>query len=291
MPHARPDKGDFVGVRLLVVGRLRPELGVSGFHEGLPVADLRQPEAVQDAVARLGDVDGAVLVLCTTADAPETRRQLALLDVALPGVTTVLEVVRGGALAVSVIAGLVDDTTGTRDCAEQLGSLDELRAELWSAVWLPSVARLDTPHPSLVQHVRGWLPHAGFLAVHSPRPAVLNAPGPDRLPDLDAPTPGVLFVADAGSDAWVVPALVEAIGPSTRLDTRTWRDPRDAYGVSRSAELVVVPDHLERPHRRVVAGAVECVACGRRHPRRACPFCRMAVSAAADHDELSGAQS
>lgn len=279
-----------MGVRVLVVGRLRPELGVAGYHEGLPVADLRRPEAVQDAVARVGDTEGAVLVVCAAADAPEARRQLALLDVALPDVTTVLEAVPGGALAVSVVAGLVEDTTGTRDSAEQLASLDALRAEVWSAAWLPSVARLEEPHPSLAQHVRGWFPRAGFLAVHGPRPSVLNAARPDRLPALDAPSPGVLFVADAESDDWVVPALVEAIAPSTRLDTRTWRDPRDAYGVSRSVELVVVPDHLEDRHHRAAPGAVECPACGRRHARAVCPFCRMIAPAAASH-EVSGAQS
>ena len=38
-----------MGLQVLLVGRLRPELGVSGTHEGVPVADIRRPEAVQDA--------------------------------------------------------------------------------------------------------------------------------------------------------------------------------------------------------------------------------------------------
>jgi hypothetical protein len=279
-------QGEPMGLQVLLVDRLRPELGVSGHHEGIAVADVRHPAAVQEAVARLGDDEGALLVVCSSAAAVEVRHQLAMLAVAVP-VTTVLEIVPGSSLAVWAAATAADDSLVNGDLAEQLATFDVLRDRLWSAVWLPRVAKLSTPAPSLVQHVRGWFPGAGFLAVAGPQPRVLNASSAP-LPDLDAPTGSTLFVADDGAPAWVVDAVTEQLAPSDRIDTTTWRDARDAYGVERSVELVAVPD-FTRLDSGGAGRAVECPACGRRHPRRVCPFCRMAAPAVGT--DLAGAQS
>ena len=200
-----------MGLQVLLVGRLRPELGVSGTHEGVPVADIRHQDAVQDAVTRLAGDAGAVMVVCSTGDTAEVRGQLNLLDVALPRVTTLLEPVPGSPLAVAVVAALVGDAHGTRDPAVQLAMLDQLRERAWSATWLPRVHKLDDPQPSLLQHARGWLGGGGFLAVHSAtahgRPRVLTCAG-TTVPALgDTPAGGVLMVADSGAPDWVVPAF------------------------------------------------------------------------------------
>lgn len=279
-PHAKATRsplslGGTVGLQVLLVGRLRPELGVSGTHEGVPVADVRRPEAVQDALTRLTGPDGAVLVVCSRDDAEEVRAQLDLLAVALPRVTTLLEPVDGPPLALAVVAALVNDPDGSRDPAAQLAMLDELRAQVWSAVWLPSVAKLHHPQPSLAQHVRSWLGGAGFLAVHTPRPRVLRCSGTTAPRLDDVPADGALMVADSGSPSWVLPALADATGAEQRTDIAGWRDPRDAYGVPSCAELVVVPHQLATVP--VPVDARECPACGNRHGRRTCPWCRMTV--------------
>lgn len=90
-----------------------------------------------------------MLLVCGTDDVEEVRAQLTLLTVALPDVHVLLEPVPGSPLAVAVVAALVNDADGTQDPAAQLGLLDRLRERLWSAVWLPSVAKLERPHPSL----------------------------------------------------------------------------------------------------------------------------------------------
>jgi hypothetical protein len=277
-----------MGLHVLLVDRLRPELGVAGYHEGIPVADVRHPAAVQEAVARLGDHEGALIVVCSRVAAAEVRRQLAMLSVAVPRVTTVLEPVAGTPLAVWAAAMAAHDPLGNVDAAEQLASLDLLRDRLWSAVWLPRVAKLSTPAPSLAQHVRGWFPGAGFLAVTGPRPRVVNASSAATLGDIDAPPDTRLHVADDGGPGWVVEAVAERLEPSARTDTTTWRDARDAYGVDRSVELVAVPSDLSRLDPQATGRTVECPACGRRHPRRVCPFCRMAAPATGT--DLAGAQ-
>jgi hypothetical protein len=294
-----------VGLQVLLVGRLRPELGVTGSHEGVAVADIRHPDAVQDAVERLsgragtaGELDAGgtdpargpgphpaaspgpdpVMVVCSVADTAEVRRQLDLLHVALPGVRTLLEPVAGSPLAVAVIAALVGDTDGTRDAAGQLAMLDTLRDRTWSATWLPRVHKLDHPQPSLTQHVRGWLGGSGFLAVHSTPgesgPRVTTCTGAAVPTPSDTPAEGVLMVADSGSPDWVVPAFTTAVGIGSRTDYATWRDPRDAFGVTACAEFLIVPADLDDPEALDVATA-ECPGCGHRHHRTTCPYCRM----------------
>jgi hypothetical protein len=266
-----------VGLQVLLVGRLRPELGVSGTHEGVAVADVRHLDAVQDAVSRLSGDGAAVMVVCSTGDAAEVRRQLNLLDVALPRVTTLLEPVPGPPLAVAVVAALVNDADGTRDAAVQLALLDQLRSRTWSAAWLPRVSKLDDPQPSLAQHARGWLGGAGFLAVHSSplgRPRVLTCTGTAIPAPGDTPTDGVLMVADSGAPDWVVPAVASAVGLEARTDYPTWRDPRDAFGVPACVEVVIVPGDLDDPD-SLPDDTRECPACGNRHARSVCPYCRM----------------
>jgi hypothetical protein len=275
---------EVVGLQVLLVGRLRPELGVSGSHEGVAVADIRHPDAVQDAVDRLagraeaGSAPEAVLVVCSVADTAEVRRQLDLLHVALPGVTTLLEPVPGSPLAVAVVAALVGDADGTRDPAGQLAMLDTLRDRAWSATWLPRVHKLDDPQPSLGQHVRGWLGGSGFLAVHSTPgeagPRVMTCTGAAVPAPTDTPAQGVLMVADSGAPDWVVPAFTDAVGIGSRTDYATWRDPRDAFGVPACAEFLIVPADLDDPEVLAVSTA-ECPGCGNRHHRTTCPYCRM----------------
>jgi len=292
-----------VGLQVLLVGRLRPELGVSGHHEGIAVADLRHPDAVQDAVQRLagrgddGSAAEAVLVVCSLVDTAEVRRQLDLLHVGLPGTPTLLEPVPGSPLAVAVVAALVGDTDGTRDPAGQLAMLDTLRDRAWSATWLPRVHRLEQPQPSLGQHVRGWLGGSGFLAVHSTPgetgPRVITCTGAAVPPPADTPEQGVLMVADSGAPDWVVPAFTEAVGIALWTDYATWRDPRDAFGVPACAEFLIVPADLDDPEALTVATA-ECPGCGNRHHRTTCPYCRMTrtpeAEAAVPDDDLQGAR-
>lgn len=279
-------------LQVLLLGRLRPELGTSGLHDDVPVADIRYPDAVQDAVTRLSDRSEPVLVVCSDSDAAEARYQLAYIDVALPRATTILETVSGPPLAVGVTAALLTDPSATPDAHAQFALLDHLRSRLWSAVWLPSVTRLTSPPPTVLQHLRSWLPGGGFLAVSGRPGAVLKAGSAPVRGLPDGPRGGALMVADNGAPAWVREFLVSVLQPASELDCTTWRDPRDVYGVGESAEFVAVPADLHDPSVVADARRTECAGCGRAHPRAVCPFCQMAADTPEvrenDRPDLSG---
>lgn len=264
-----------MGLDVLLVGRLRPELGVQGDCEGVSAVDVRHPEAVQSAVAALGAGGTPVLVVCEQREAAAVRHQLGWLHAALPHVTTVLEPVNGPPLAVNAVATLVSEAGGDRDGATQLACLDRLRERIWSAVWLPSVARLARPAPRVSQHVRSWLPGPGFLALTADDRVVAARQDEPMAELASVPPGGQLLVADSGAPGWVVAAVADAVRAERRIDMDTWRDPRDAYGVGSAAEFVLLPPGAADLADLDTSGMEACWGCGRRNPRAVCAFCGM----------------
>lgn len=266
-----------MGLHVLLVGKLRPELGVAGRHDGLPVADIRHLDAVQSAVAEFAGPHGALFVTCVREDLAEVRRCLALISVALPRITTVLEPVPGSPLAVAVGSALVGGAGPDAGTEQQLAAFDLMRSELWSAVWLPRVSKLPHPPPSLVQHVRSWAPGGGFLAVFDSSPRVVRAGGPPLRGLEQAPRGAMLVTADSGAPGWVAQHLVREVQPLSTAELRSWRNPADAFGVTESGEYVLVPARLLETAKLMPDMVTACHGCGSRHPRLACPFCRMAA--------------
>jgi hypothetical protein len=149
---------------------------------------------------------------------------------------------------------------------------------MWAAVWLPSVAKVESPAPSLTQHLRSWLPGSGFILEYG-RNARVHTAERLPLPALDAAAGLQLVHATGGAPAWLLAALVEALRPSSQIQAASWRAPEDAYGTETAAEFVALPPdpisllpEVTRTHQ-----FVECDGCGLRHAARVCPFCAMAV--------------
>jgi hypothetical protein len=264
-------------MRALVVGRLMPELGVGTVRDGVRYADVRHGAAVTDALDELTRGPTGVVVLCSDADARAVRREVALSSVALDSVAVVIPV-RYPALGIAVLAALVDEAGRHTEPGEQLAFLHRLRDMMWAAVWLPSVAKVESPAPSITQHLRSWLPGSGFILEYGRNPRVLTAERPP-LPALDAPAGLQVVHAAGGTPPWLLPALAEVLRPSAQIEAASWRAPQDAYGTEAAAEFVALPPdpisllpEVSRTHQ-----FVECDGCGLRHAARVCPFCAMAV--------------
>jgi hypothetical protein len=267
---------DTIASRVVLVTPLRSALGLSGAHDGLAVADLRHPDAVETLLAgfvRGGDVP---IVTCAQADLEEVRLLLSYTGVRFPGFRAVLEPLPGSPLSIGVISSLVDDLEDPQGntLAWQLSAIDHLRAHSWSAVWLPSVAGLSTPSPSMFQHVRSWFPGSGYLAVHSNGGAVLRAnkapiTGLGQRPDT------ALLHSTLAEPTWVVDAVKEALGPQSVSDVATVREQIDSFGSARAVEFVAIPMNFHSAGVPDPARVTECAACGTVHARPACPLCGM----------------
>ena len=268
--------------RAVLLGLLRPELGVSGDHDGLLVADIRHPDAVESLLGGIFRNGELPLVTCRSADFEAVRRLVTFASVRYPGLRATIDPLPGSPLCVGVISSLVDDITADAHTpasdvlAWRLSALDLLSEQVWSAVWLPSVAGLDEPPPGFAKHVRSWLPGAGFLAIHNPTHEVVSA---SRAPitGLEERPDSALIHSAATQHAWVVDAMRDAIEPASVSELATVREPIDSFGTSEAIELLTVPLSFHAHSRPDPDAITECGACGVRHARSTCPVCRMSA--------------
>lgn len=155
-----------------------------------------------------------------------------------------------------------------------------LAALTWGA-WLPTVAKLEKPAPSLGQHVGSWVARgAGFLAVHGDPGWVGKLPMPqvDPARRLQRPTGVPPTAGDFECHAFGdLPEAAIATLFSMGLTSRPYRrepvaDPKPQWGTGRGVEFVVnplSPVGLPAPNGL-------CPACAEPVIGSFCPFCRVA---------------
>lgn len=274
--------------RVVLVTRLKSSLGVAGEHDGMAVADVRHPDAVESTLRSVHASGAVPIVVCRTAELEEVRQIVTFAQVRYQGLRCVLEPVPGQPLAASIIASLVDDLKSDDSTAWQLDAIAILREKVWSGVWVPRANGLQDPAPSIWQHARSWLPGGGFLAVDGTPGRVLSASSAP-LKGLE-PRPGsvVLHSPATGRGAWVVDAVKGALGAQSSSLADPVREPIDAYGTDQAIEIVAVPLSYDSDTRPAPDAVVECVACGLRHARPACPRCHMSVAPLVVADESRG---
>lgn len=262
--------------RVLLATALRPELGLSGSDNGLPVVDSRHPESVEFTIRDLVNSDGQLIVACAQEDYEQIRHIVTLATVRTPGTRVAIEPIPGTPLAIGVIASLADEIGGQESedqTAWQFAAFDFLRSNMWSAVWLPSVTKLHHPAPSMIQHVRSWF-GGGFLAVTGDEPFVVTATKAplERVPSLPE---SALISSQSEASGWVLDAVKEAIQPRSSSEMTPVRDSIDSYGSRRAIEFISIPEDFHeqsKPHEDEIH---ECPGCGTGHARATCPYCKM----------------
>ena len=269
------------GTRVLLTAPLRPELGISGSDGGLPVVDSRHPDAVESTIKSLASSDGQLIVACGVDDYEDIRRIVTHAKIRSGHTRIAIETIPGTPLAINVVASLADEIGGDNDnpVARQFAAFDFLREQLWSAVWLPSVAKLRTPQPSIFQHVRSWLPNSGFLATLSPERSVVrvNRASMTSVPSL---TDYAVIHSPTEAPDWVVPAVTHALGSKSASEIVPIRESIDSYGTKSAVEFIAVPVNFLELSRPRPEDVVECSGCGIHHARPTCPFCKMAAPVA-----------
>ncbi len=268
------------GTRVLLATPLRPELGISGSDGGLPVVDSRHPDAVESTINSLASSDGQLIVACGVDDYDDIRRLVTHAKIRTGHTRIAVETIPGTPLAINVVSSLVDEIGDDDDepVARQFAALDHLRRHLWSAAWLPSVAKLRTPQPSIVQHVRSWLPNSGFLITLSPAKSVLGVHRASMTGITELPGHAVIH-SPTEAPEWVVPAVTETLGARTSSEIVPIRDSIDSYGTRSAVEFIALPVNFLDQSRPRPEDVVACSGCGIRHARPTCPFCKMAATA------------
>lgn len=163
-----------------------------------------------------------------------------------------------------------------RSAGALLAGLPVLEAHLLVLAWLGSVAKLQVPTPTLLQHGLSLLPWTAFGVSSWPQPSVRRLTGKDRslpLPRVKGP----IRIAAAGRDgdqSWVADVVAPALGgapvvevPGTLLGPEWW-------GSKRLIEVVAYPMELKATVDRVNGAPTQlCSWCGEEAPMGPCSFC------------------
>lgn len=163
-----------------------------------------------------------------------------------------------------------------RSAGALLAGLPVLEAHLLVLAWLGSVAKLQVPTPTLVQHGLSLLPWTVFGVSSWPQPAVRRLTRKDRslpLPKVRGPI-RIAFAARNAEESWVPEVVAPALGgppvvqvPATVLGPQWW-------GAKRLIEVVAYPIELQTAVERVNSAATYlCGWCLEETPPGPCAFC------------------
>ncbi|WP_159066845.1 zinc finger domain-containing protein [Cellulomonas timonensis] len=212
-----------------------------------------------------------VLLLGEARHEAVLRRHAALLAdtgpsvtwLALPHGPAALVVLALHAAAARLDAGLLPD------------AVEDLARRTWSGAWTPSVARLESPSPSLGQHARSMLPGGqGFVVSVAPAPGVLTV-GDAPSPEDGAPAREALYSAAPGLPDVVLRTALGVSGASECVELHGLvLDAVGRFGHARAVELFALPadQRLAAPDG---ARLVRCAVCDAVIARHHCPYCRV----------------
>jgi len=258
-------------VQRVAIGALvAPNDGVMRLVDG-PSVLLADPHGVDGMWTAVGDDVTHLVLLGERRHEALVRRHAAL--VSDRGIAVSWRVVPHGPAAVVVLALKI--ASYEMDAGLLPALVDQFAARMWSGAWMPSVARLEDPAPSLLQHLRSWLPTgAGFLVMLSGERGVARVGAPAG-PARAGHSPSSLICAGVA-----IPQLAirDALGRSGAEDTvvvpELNLDPRGRFGSARAVEIVGLPlgndIRLPRPE-----SLPRCVVCAAVMPADFCTYCHV----------------
>jgi hypothetical protein len=260
-----------------------PTAGAQELTSGRPLV-LADPRNVEGLWSAMGDDVTHLVLLGERRHESLVRRQAAL--IADRGIAVAWRVVPHGPAA--VVALLLEVAAQGLDAGLMPAYLDELAARTWSGAWMPSVAKLEEPTPSLVQHIRSLLPAGGgFLVTLSGRPGVV-AVGSSADPAATTYVCASLLCADGAIPELAVRGALELCGAEKSVTVAALTfDPLGRFGSAQAVEMLALPtgEGIRLPR---MARLPRCVACGAAVANRFCAYCHVRPAWASV--ELQGAQ-
>lgn len=225
----------------------------------------------------------AVLVV-HPAWAPEPARARLRTVRSLLGTTRVLAhetplpPTAGGVLA--CLAGTLGAQLATAGAL--VGALAVVEQRIQVVTWLGTVARLERPSPSLLQHARSAVTRAPFAVVHAEGVEEVRRVRRGEC-DLGLKPPEgtvAVHVADADGDAVWVGQVIDGWVPRARIQCHAEPAEADAFWGRRGwTEAVVYPCDVDELVRLAgeQAPVMRCRWCAETVPRRGehCPYCRV----------------
>ncbi len=172
------------------------------------------------------------------------------------------------------VAALDQAATLAKDAGHALSIWRDLLDRTWSAAVLSSVTKLGRPNPTMLQHLRSWLPRSRFVVQQGDSPRSVSSPDVDQLlVDLSRRSHD-MFVT-AGTDDEVVQRVVSQLSPTqlrTVDDMAGWPQ---VYGITEQLQMALLPTDAARVVR---APGPVCDGCGTHAADAVCPFCRTRTS-------------
>lgn len=254
---------------MLVVAALR---GAVADLQGIVTCSVGEPGAVLAAVPAAGT---PVVVLGEQRDEAALRQQATLLSDRDGGRPVAVRAWPHSPLAVLALATWICEQ-GVTDDGQAMAELDVAAAHTLSAAWIRRVGGLDSPAPSLGQHLRSWSPTAsGFVVVHSPRQGVYPvgaAPTSVEWPGGLDVRRGALFVGGE-APAPVLEWAKRAAGVADSVPVPAFSQPAQRYGTERAVEMCALPAD-PRTVLAARADASRCPVCSLHTPLGSCAFCK-----------------
>lgn len=204
---------------------------------GLTIVDPASLTWATDFFRSSGATATAILFVPQLEQTPRIG-QGTQLDELLPDHSPQLAVVSLPTHVTGIVAAIRDSAPCLGNRAEFIAAVRHHVQSSYAGAWLKRVAKLDSPTPSLLQHIRSWLPltHGQFVTLHPQsavgrRPAAPPQPGPPFVLRTSAEPQS--FVRAALGAAYS-PARQEVLPAGHRLGVR--------WGTDRVVEYVATPD-------------------------------------------------
>ncbi len=237
---------------------------IPGF-DTVTVVDVSSPLALALAFE---DDDADLLVACHPDHEHATRVACSMLAAHRPGRHIAHVNAPQAPLAALITLGTATDIAA--DAGHGAAIWRDLSTATWSAVVMSSVAGLDHPNPTVVQHVRSWLPGSRFLVRLGTDPLAVSATKPHaalaglRRGEYD------LLVSGSTADP-LVEAISQVVAPRAVLPVALPTSWTAGFARAELYQIALVPDE---PTAVLRDRGPTCEGCGWSAVEDVCECCR-----------------